>query len=68
MSLQDCWSACIRRKFGPLAWVQRITWALSHNQNTVLKWSTQNHVKNEEGGRSYLWLGLSLTNFHLPGL
>ena len=23
--------------------------------------------KNYEGGRSYLWLGLSLANLHLPG-
>ena len=39
---------------------------VSDNQNgSVLKWSTQNHVKNSEGGRNYLWLGLSLTNLHL---
>ena len=37
---------------------------LSHNQNPVLKWSTQNHVKNSEG---YFWLGLPLTNLHLAG-
>ena len=42
---------------------------LSHNQNPVLKWSTQNNVKNEEGGRrGYLCLGLSLTNLHLRGV
>ena len=29
--------------------------------------STQNHVKNSEGGRSYLRLGVSLTSLHLPG-
>ena len=39
----------------------------SQIQNPVLKWSTQNHVKNLEGGRSYFWLGSSLTNLHLPG-
>ena len=39
---------------------------MSHNQSPVLKWSTQNHVKNQEGGRSYLWLGLSPTNLHQP--
>ena len=28
----------------------------------------ENHVKNEEGGRSYLWLGLSpLLTFTYPG-
>ena len=26
-----------------------------------------NHVNNLEGGRSYFWLGSSLTNLHLPG-
>ena len=31
---------------------------VSHNQNPVVKWSTQNHVKNEEG---------VLTNLRLPG-
>ena len=40
---------------------------LSHNQNPVLKWLTQNHVRICKGGRNYLWLGLSLTNLHLPG-
>ena len=25
------------------------------------------HIKNEEEGRSYLWLQLPLTNLHLPG-
>ena len=42
---------------------------VSHNQNLVHKWCTQaqNHVKSLEGGRSYLWLGSSLTNLHLPG-
>ena len=35
--------------------------------NPVLTWCTQNHVKNYEGGRSYLWLGLSLSGRHLPG-
>ena len=39
----------------------------SHNQNPVLKWSTQNHVKRKEGGRNYFGLGLPLTNLHLPG-
>ena len=39
---------------------------MSRNQNLVLKWSTQNHVQDLEGGRSYLWLGLALTNLHLP--
>ena len=38
---------------------------MSHNQNPVLKWSTQNHV-NSEGGYPQLWLGLSLANLHLP--
>ena len=40
---------------------------MSHNQHPVLKWSTQNHVKDLEGGRHLFWLGLSLTNLHLPG-
>ena len=30
---------------------------MSHNENPVLKWSTQNHVKNCRGGRTHLWLG-----------
>ena len=37
-------------------------------QNPVVKWSTQNHVKNSDGGGNYFWLGLPLTNLHLPGL
>ena len=41
---------------------------LSHDENLVFKWSTQKHVKIKEGGRSYLWLGLSLANLHLPGI
>ena len=40
---------------------------MSRNQNLVQKWSTQNHIKNLEGGRNYFWLGLPLTNLHLPG-
>ena len=42
---------------------------LSHNQNPVLKWLTQNHASGKyKGGRSCFWLGLSLANFHLsPG-
>ena len=40
---------------------------MSHNQNPVLNWSTQGHVKNLEGGRSYFWLGSSLTSFICPG-
>ena len=40
---------------------------MNHIQNPVLQWSTQNHVKKIEGGRSYLRLRLSLTNLHLPG-
>ena len=40
---------------------------LSHNQNPVLKWLTQNHVRKHKGGRNYFLLGLSLTNLHLPG-
>ena len=40
---------------------------LSHSQHPVVKWSTPSHVKNYEGGRSYFWLGLSLTDLHLPG-
>ena len=39
---------------------------VSHNQNLVSKWSTQNHVKKSEGGRAYFWLGPPLTNLH-PG-
>ena len=35
---------------------------MSHNRNPVLKWPTQSHVKTLEGGRSYFWLGSSLTN------
>ena len=41
---------------------------MSHNQNLVLKWSTQNHasrIKKAEF-RNYFWLGLPLTNLHLP--
>ena len=34
-------------------------------QNPV-KWLTQNHVRKYQGGRNYLWLGLSLTNLRLP--
>ena len=42
---------------------------VSHNQNPVLEWSTQNNVKTQEGGHfhNYFWLGLPLTNLHLPG-
>ena len=29
---------------------------LSHNQNPVLNWSTQNHVKNQKGGAPRLFL------------
>ena len=32
---------------------------MSHN-HLILKWSTQNHVKNLKGGRTHSWLGLSL--------
>ena len=35
---------------------------VSHNQNPVLKWLTQNHVRKHKGGRNYVLLGLSLTN------
>ena len=43
---------------------------VSHNQSPVLKWSTQNHASRIKKAdiRSYLWLGLSLTNLHLPGV
>ena len=44
---------------------------VSHNQNSVLKWSeSQNHASGikKADSRSYLWLGLSLTNLHLPSL
>ena len=39
---------------------------MSHNQNPVLKWSTQNHASRIKQAdiRSYLRLGLSLTNLH----
>ena len=42
---------------------------LSYNQNSVLEWSTQNHASRIKKAdiRSYLWLGLALTNLHLPG-
>ena len=40
---------------------------LRHNQNQVSNWSIQNHVENREGSRNYFWLGLPLTNLHLPG-
>ena len=40
---------------------------MSHNQNPVLKLPTHKNLRNSEGGRSYLWLGLSLTNLYLPG-
>ena len=48
--------------------VLRRNFAVSHNQNQVVKWSTQNHAKNSEGGRNYFWLGLPLANLHLPGV
>ena len=63
-STKDLRSGFPGRNHGTLACHPR---HLSHNQNPVLKWSTQNHVKNSEGGRSYFWLGLSLANLHLPG-
>ena len=36
--------------------------------NSVLKWSTQNHASRikKVDTRSCVWLGLSLTNLHLP--
>ena len=42
---------------------------VSHNQNPVLQWSTQNHAAriNKADIRNYFWLGLPLTNLHLPG-
>ena len=60
-------SACgvSNKRFGLGTLSEDLIW--SHNQNPVLKWSTQNHVKDLAGGRSYLWCGLSLTNLHLPG-
>ena len=41
---------------------------VSHNQNLVHKWCTQNHVKNKEGGSPQLFVarGSSLTHLHLP--
>ena len=40
---------------------------MRHNQNPVLKRSTQNHEKNEGGIlQNCFWLGLPLTNLHLP--
>ena len=40
---------------------------LSHNQNPVLKWSTQNHASGNKKPeiRSYVWLGSFLTKLHL---
>ena len=42
---------------------------LSHNKNSVFAWSTGNHASRTKKAdvSSYLWLGLSLTNLHLPG-
>ena len=39
---------------------------LSHNQDLVLKWSTQSHVENQEGGYPQLLLAGAATNLHLP--
>ena len=40
---------------------------LSHNQNRVLKWSTQKHVKKSEGGDPQLFLvGIVPYYLHLP--
>ena len=39
---------------------------MSHTQNLVLKWSTQIDVRKLNGGRNYFWLGLLLTNLHVP--
>ena len=42
----------------------------SQNQNLALQWSTRNDVnKYHKGGyphRTHFWLGLSLTNLHIP--
>ena len=48
-------------------WISELTAAhMSHNQHLVLKWSTQNHVQNSEGGRSYGW-DCPLLTFIYPG-
>ena len=41
---------------------------MSHNQDPVLRWYTQNHASRIKKAdiRSYFWLGSSLTNLHLP--
>ena len=42
---------------------------LSHNQNPVLKWSTQNHVRNQAGGYPQLFMvgDRPLLTFTCPG-
>ena len=42
---------------------------MSHKQNPVLKWSTQNHASRIKKAdlRSYFWLGLSLNLHQSPG-
>ena len=77
---EDCWSAfelvlLCRNQCSPesLTWCNRIgLWIPWERESPrepqskpALKWWTQNHVKNWEGGRSCLWL--AFPNRHPPG-
>ena len=39
---------------------------LSHNQDLAITWSTQSHVKNQEGGYPQLLMAGIVPNLHRP--
>lgn len=40
---------------------------MSHNQNPILRWSTQSHGKSSKGGRAIFVAGIVRTTLQLPG-